>query len=67
MALEENVKVLSNNVQSMTKRNEVLVEELQKTKMELEQNMRWTTSSAMFGNIQKSQSSTRKNLQIFNL
>jgi len=65
MALEENVKVLSNNVHSMIKRNEVLIEELQNTKMELEQNMRWKNSS-MLGNIQKSQSSTRQNLQILN-
>lgn len=33
MTLEENVKVLCNNVNSMTKRNEfVFIEELQKTK-----------------------------------
>lgn len=41
MTREENVKVLINNFHPMNKRNElVLIQELQKTKIELQQNMR---------------------------
>lgn len=59
MALEEDIKVLSNNLHIASIRNEVLYEELHRTKMKLEHHIRWIRSSKMLDHIQKSQSSTR--------
>ncbi|KAK4707041.1 hypothetical protein R3W88_033401 [Solanum pinnatisectum] len=57
--LQNKLKELSNNLQSMIKRNEDLQAKLHTTKMEVEHSMRRTKSSIIYDSIQKSQSSTK--------
>lgn len=57
--LEENVRNLSDELNSMTEKNELLLKELEQTKLKLEHIMKWTKSSRLLGYMQQGQSTTK--------
>ena len=57
--LEENARNLSDQVESMTKKNELLLKELEQTKLKLEHIMKWTKSSRLLDDMQQGQSTTK--------
>ncbi|KAK6777920.1 hypothetical protein RDI58_024638 [Solanum bulbocastanum] len=61
-ALEEEIKQLTINFHALTERNRLLQENFDKTKLDLEQNLRWTRSSEILTQIQERQITSRSGI-----